>query len=102
VREQVELLEHHPHLAADGIEVADVIRKGDAIDGDRTLLEVLKAVEGADEGALAGARGAHDHHHLALAHLQLSATQGVKTVGVPLLDATGLDHQGTGHALTGV
>ena len=55
VREQVERLEDHPDLAADGGDVADVVRQLDAVDDDLAALVLLEAVDGPDEGRLAGA-----------------------------------------------
>jgi hypothetical protein len=65
VREQVERLEHHPDLAADGGDVADVVRQLDAVDDDLPALVLLEPVDRADEGRLAGARRAEDDDHLA-------------------------------------
>jgi len=38
--------------------------------------------------------GPHDHHHLAAPDPQVDPAQGMKTVGIPLLNADRLDHPG--------
>ena len=68
VREQVELLEHHADLAADGLDVLDVVGQLDAVDDDVALLVLLEPVDAADQGRLARARRAADDDLLALAH----------------------------------
>ena len=86
VREQVELLEHHPHLAANGLDVAGVLIDAEAIDRDGALLEILQGIEGANEGAFAGSGGAHDHHHFTAVHGEVHPPQGVVAIRIPLLD----------------
>ena len=56
VREQVERLEDHPDLAADGGDVADVVGQLDAVDDDLAALVLLEPVDGADERRLARSR----------------------------------------------
>ena len=61
MREEVELLEDHAGLAADGVEVADVVRHFDAVDDDAPALVLFETVDGPQEGRLAGAgRPEHD------------------------------------------
>ena len=94
VRKQVELLKHHPYFAADGIDLAHIVGEGDAIHHNRALLEILQRIERADEGALAGARGTHHHHHLALGHGEVDTAQGMEAIGIPLLHPAGFDQGG--------
>ena len=50
---QVELLEHHPDLALNGVNIAQVVGQFDAIHDDVAPLMFLQAIDGADEGGLA-------------------------------------------------
>ena len=58
VREEVERLEHHAGLAADGLDGADVVGELDAVDDDAALVVLLEPVDAADERRLARARTA--------------------------------------------
>ena len=78
VREQVERLEDHPDLAADGGDVADVVRQLDAVDEDLAALVLLQAVDRPDERRLAGAGRAEDDDHLARPDGQVDAAQDVE------------------------
>ena len=62
VRKQVEVLEHHAHLAAHGVDIH--LRVGDlrAGKGDGTGRRLLEQVQAAQERRLAGAGGADDDH----------------------------------------
>ena len=66
VGEQVELLEHHPHLAPDGVEVLHAVVQLDPVHHDAPGVVLLEPVQRAEEGGLARARGADDDRHLAL------------------------------------
>jgi hypothetical protein len=90
VREQVERLEHHADLAADGGDVADVVGELDAVDDDLAALVLLEAVDRADEGRLARARRAEDDDHLAGLHREVDAAQHVELVE-PLVDVSADD-----------
>jgi hypothetical protein len=50
VREEVERLEHHADLAADRLDVLDVVGEGDAIDDDVARLVLFQAIDAADQG----------------------------------------------------
>ena len=71
VREEVERLEDHADAGPDGAEdglavpVGRVVIEAEVVDDDRPVLEPFQAVEAAEEGALAAARGADDHGDLA-------------------------------------
>ena len=92
--EQVEMLEHHAHPLAQA-EQGFVAEAGDvfAIDEDAPAVGALQHVEGADQGALAGAGAADDAEYLTLGDIQVDVAQRddvtlAGTVGlVELLDA---------------
>ena len=63
--EQLEVLEHHAHLAAQLGFVGHGVVHGRAIDPDDALLDGFQRVHGFDEGGLAGAGRPADHHHVA-------------------------------------
>ena len=66
VREQVELLEHHPGLTAHLLDVADVARELDPVDDDPSAVVLLEPVDAADHRRLPRARRPdHDHDLLA-------------------------------------
>ncbi|MCY1432181.1 hypothetical protein D9M71_481710 [compost metagenome] len=69
VREQVEVLEDHADFAAIGVDVGLRVGQVDAVDAHRTGVELLQAVQAAQEGRLAGAGRADHHQHLALGHI---------------------------------
>ena len=66
VREQVEVLEHHADLAADLVDVLEVVGQLDAVDDDLALLVLLQPVDAADQRRLAGAGRPADDDPLAL------------------------------------
>ncbi|TLD45377.1 MAG: hypothetical protein FAZ92_02331 [Accumulibacter sp.] len=66
MREQVEALEDHPDLAADGVQVLDVVAEDDAVDDDLARVMRFEAVQGAQEGGLAGPRRPDDGGDLPL------------------------------------
>ena len=90
VGEQVERLEDHAHVPADGVDVAHVVGQLDAVDDDVPPLVLLQAVDGADESGLAGPGGADDDHHLTLLNGGGDAPQGVE-VAVPLVNVAAHD-----------
>jgi hypothetical protein len=85
VREQVEVLKHHPDLAADRLDVLDVVVQLDAVDEDMALLVLLEPVDAADHCRLAGPRRPADHDLLALLDLQVDVPQHVE-LAEPLVD----------------
>ena len=54
MREQVELLEHHTHLAADELDILEIRRELDAFDQDLPRLMLFQPVYAADRGRFAG------------------------------------------------
>jgi hypothetical protein len=55
VREEVELLEHHPGLSPDLLDVADVVGELDSVDDDPTPVVLLEPVDAPDQRRLARA-----------------------------------------------
>jgi hypothetical protein len=90
VREQVELLEHHAHLAPRRIGGRVVEHR--ALDADRPSVVALQPVDAADQGGLAGARGPADHHLLAARHIHRHAPERVKAAEA-LFHAVERDHR---------
>ena len=67
-------------------------RRPNAVDADRALLEGLEAVDGLDQGRLAGAgRPAHDHH-VAARHPRAAIGEHLEAA-VPLADLVDFDHR---------
>ena len=60
----------------------------DTVHHDGAALVVFQAVDSADEGRLAGARGAENDHHLALMNFHIDTAQGVE-VAIPLMNIPG-------------
>jgi hypothetical protein len=90
MREQVEMLEHHADLAADLVDALQVVGELDTVDHDAALLVLLQAVDAADHGGLAGARGPADHDALALGHAQVDVAQHVE-IAEPLVHPDHVD-----------
>ena len=92
VREQVEALEHHPGLAADLLDVADVAGQLDPVDDDAPGVVLLEAVDAADHRRLARPRRADHHHHLAAGDVEVDPLQGGERA-VALDHPDQLDHR---------
>ena len=90
VREQVEVLEHHADLAADLVDLLEVVGELDAVDDDAALLVLLQAVDAADHGRFAGAGRPADDDALAARDAQVDVAQHVE-FAVPLVHADDLD-----------
>src|SRR5678815_1299116 len=71
-----------------GLRVAD----RDAVDRDGALLERLERVDALDQGRLAAARGATDHHDFALGDFGGAVDQDLEAA-VPLADVLERDHR---------
>ena len=84
VGEQVERLEDHAHVPADGVNVAHVVGQLNAIYNDVAPLVLLQAVDGADKGGLARSRRAYNDHHFAFLDGGSDAAQGME-IAVPLV-----------------
>ena len=93
VGEEVEVLEHHAHLLADGVDV--VIVHLHALKLDAAAGGDLQPVQAAQEGGLAAARGADEADHVAAVDVDVDALQHVEGGGgllcaLPLFAAVGL------------
>src|SRR4030042_2727659 len=90
MREQVELLEHHPNLPPHPLDVAHIMRKLNAINDNRAALVLLQPVERADEGRFTRTRGAKDHHHLTRLHIHADPFESLEVIE-PLVHIPGDD-----------
>ena len=90
MREEVERLEHHADLAADGRDVADVVRQLDAIDDDVAALMFLEPVDGPDKRGFARARRSRDEDDLLRLHGQAHALEDMQ-LAEPLMDIAAHD-----------
>src|SRR5690606_28117752 len=86
MREEVELLEHHPRLPADLLDGLDVLGQLDAVDHDPPGVVLLEAVDAPDHRRLAGARWADDDHDLLAADPEVDVLQCLE-VAEELVDA---------------
>src|SRR5688572_11263820 len=91
VREQVEVLEHHPDFAAHLVDLLQVMRQLGAVDYDLAALVLLQAVDAADHGRLAGTGRAAHHDALALVDRQVYVLEDMK-LAEPLVDRAHFDH----------
>ena len=64
VGEEIERLEDHPDLAANRLDVANIVAELNAIDDDPTPLVLLQPVDYANEGGFPRSRGAEDDDDL--------------------------------------
>ena len=95
MREEVKALEHHAHLRAHGRKLLALLWKEAPLDEDLAGVYRLKAVDRADEGGLARARGADHDQDLPLADLEVDVFEHVQ-LPVVLLDVAKLDDRGIG------
>jgi hypothetical protein len=88
VREQVELLEHHADPGAHLVDVHVGVGDLDTLDHDLARGRLLEQVHAAQQGRLAGARGADDTDHLAAVDVEVDALEHlvVAEVLVQVLD----------------
>ena len=84
--EKVEVLEAHADLAADLVDVLDVVCQLDAIDDDLAALVFLEAVDAANHGRLAGTGRSADNDALAWLDLEVDVLENMK-FAIPLVHA---------------
>ena len=92
VREQVELLKHHAHFLAQRAQIAVVDIESGAVDLDGAVVDALKSVQRAQQGAFAGTAAADDGHHLALFDVQMDAAQDV-VLAVKFMQSVGANER---------
>ena len=91
MRKQVELLKNHADFFAHVIDCLDVVGQFDAVHEQMSLLVFLKPVDTANQGGLAGARGAANNDTLAGCDVQIDIPQHMEIVAVPLVEFFELD-----------
>ena len=97
MREQVEVLEHHPDLAPNLVDLLQIVGQLDAVDDDLALLVLFQTVDAADHGGFARTRRSGNDDPLAAHHLEIDVAQNVE-LAVPLVHADELDgHIGFRH-----
>ena len=84
------MLEHHADLAADLVDLLQVVGELDPVDDDPALLMLLEPIDAADHGRLAGAGRAADDDALAARDVQVDVPQNVE-LAVPFVDVDQLD-----------
>src|SRR5712692_1222849 len=90
MREQVELLKHHPDLATHFVDLLDIGTELHAIDDDAAALPVLDAIDAAKQRRLAAAGWAADDDALSAHDLELDVAQHVER-SEPFVEADDLD-----------
>ena len=85
MREEIEVLEHHAHAAAVKVDIG--ARRGEirALKHNGAAGRALQQIQAAQKGRLAGAGGADDDKHLALADVDGYAVESVHRTGVEML-----------------
>src|SRR5205085_11201589 len=90
MRKQIELLEYHADLAADGLDVLHIRGQLYAGDEDLAALMLLQPIDAADHRRFARARRPADDDPLAPADVEVDVPEDVE-VAVPFVDAAQLD-----------
>jgi hypothetical protein len=76
--EQIETLEDHPDLAANGVNVFDRACQLTTGNNNFTAIVLLKPVDTADHGRFAGPGWPANHNPFALVHLKINVAQGLE------------------------
>src|SRR3546814_6926004 len=95
VREQVEVLEHHADLAANLVDLLEIVGQFQPVDDDLPPLMLLEPVDAADQRRLARARGAAYDDPFPVMDGQVDVPQDVK-LAEPFMDPDQLDHRFVG------
>ena len=90
MREQIELLEHHPDLAPYLVDCLEIVRELRPVDDDATALPVFNAVDAAKQGRLSAAGRAADDDALSLHDLEVDLAQHVEAAE-PFVETDDLD-----------
>ena len=88
---QIELLEDHPSLLADLLDVLDIVGQHDAVDRYGAGVVNLEAVDAANHGRFAGTRRADHNHNFLLPNGDIDVLQCLE-VAKELVHADKLDH----------
>ena len=84
------MLKDHSRLAADLLDVADVVGQLDAVDNDAAGVVLFQPVDAADQCRLAGTRWPHYDNHFLSADVQVDIFESLE-VAKELVDAQHLD-----------
>ena len=79
------MLEYHAHLLPVQVDVHRLIRQVYTVKKDLTAGGLLQQIQGAQQGGLAGPRGADDGHHFPLCNVQATVVQRLHGAMVVLL-----------------
>ena len=90
MREQVEALEHDADVAAQGVDIDAGAADPVVVQADLAALDRLEAVDAAQQGGLAAARGADQADHLMRLDVEVDALQHLDGA-VALVDVLDLD-----------
>src|SRR5471032_894298 len=88
---QLEILENHADPCPQGRQIGVFVAYGHVIDGNLSLLELFKPVDGIDQRRLAGAGRPANHHHISLFHPGAALAQHLK-LAIPFTDVVDFDH----------
>jgi hypothetical protein len=95
VRKELEVLEHHPDLRTQAIEVRSLVAYGFPVDDDLALLKRFETIHALDQRRLAGARRATYDDDLPLVHPGRAVLEDLEA-SIPLADFAEFDHEGFG------
>ena len=90
MREQVELLEHHPDLAPHVVDLLEVGAELHPVDDDAAALPILEPIDAAKQRRLAAARRAADDDAFPPHHLEVDIPEHVEGAE-PLVETGDLD-----------
>ena len=79
------MLEHHAHLLPVQVDVHRLIRQVHTVKKDLAAGGLLQQIQRAQQGGLAGSRGADDSHHFPLCNVQAAVVQRLHGAMVVLL-----------------
>ena len=91
VREELEVLEHHAHAAAQLRQIRLRVAHGNAVDDDLALLEGFERIDRLDERRLARARRAANDDDFTLFDVHGTVLQHLE-VAIPLADVLNFNH----------
>jgi hypothetical protein len=95
MREQIETLEDHSDLAANGVEVLQIVVEDDAVDDDLARIMRFEAIQGTQESRLPGTGRPDDGRHLPLVEGRRNVLQRMEGTEA-LVDLARLDDRSEG------